>query len=462
MRRFAMLAAVATMSACAGPRPDPPAAASVVPPQAWRTRADQGAEIPARWWRSFGDEQLAAVVEQALVHNTDVAIAAARVEEARAQFRLAEAQRAPSLSAIFGGARQRDVSPFGIAQTQTAGQAQLAISYDLDLFGRLAETSEAARANLLASEAARANVRLAITASAASGYIRLRALDARLALIGETLTARAEGLHIARRRAEAGYTSRLELSQAEAEYRATEQLVAPTKLAIARQENGLSVLIGESPRAIERGTELTGLAPPRVPARLPAELLRRRPDIVEAEYRIVAGDRSLDAARAAFMPNIELSDTGGYVASTLLGDPIGIFSLGGSILAPLFEGGRLRAQAGIATARRDQAAFAYRRTALIAFREVEDALAGVDRTREQEDALAAERDSVSRGLALATSRYRAGYSTYLEQLDAQRSLLAVQLALVQVRADRLAAIVQLYQALGGDWQADPIGGDQPW
>jgi NodT family efflux transporter outer membrane factor (OMF) lipoprotein len=307
---------------------------------------------------------------------------------------------------------------------------------------------------LLATEAARDNVLLAVASSAAGGYIVLRSLDTRLAILKDTLTTRADSFKIAQRQAKAGYATRLVQEQAEAEYRATEEQIPAIQLAIARLEDGLSVLLGDNPRAIERGVEFNALTAPPVPSALPSTLLRRRPDIVQAEHQIVAADRSLDAARAAFMPDIQLTTTGGYVASTLLGDPIAIFSLGGSVLAPIYEGGRLRAGADIAAARRDQAAFAYRKAALNAFREVEDALASLQRTSEEERALRQERDALARALAQARKRYRAGYSSYLEQLDAQRGLLSAELALVQTRSDQLTAAVSLYQALGGGWNAD--------
>jgi len=212
----------------------------------------------------------------------------------------------------------------------------------------------------------------------------------------------------------------------------------------------LSVLLGENPRAIERGTMLSDLMSPAVPRCCQQKLLRRRPDIAQAEQLIVAADRSLDAARAAFMPSIGLGISGGYVDSTLIADPVGIFSMGGSILAPLFEGGRLHAQADVAAARRDQAAYAYRKTALNAFREVEDALAAVQRTSEQELVLRQQRDVLARTLVQATNRYRAGYSSYLEQLDAERGLLSADLSLVQAANERLSATVSLFQRLGAD------------
>ncbi len=391
------------------------------------------------------------MVASALDRNTDVALAAQRVVEARAQFALAQAQRMPSLGASLSGGRQRDVSPFGKPQLQTEGVGVLSVSYDLDLFGRLRNQSAAARAALLATEAGQENVRLAIISATVAGYIDLRTLDAQLAVARDTLTTRGEELRIAKRQADTGYGTLLQVYQAEAEYRATEQLVVATRLGITEQENGLSILLGEIPGNVARGAQLASLAIPGPPERLPSELLRRRPDIIEAEQTIVAADRSLDAARAAFMPNIELMADGGYALSTLLANPIGIFSLGGSILAPLFEGGRLTAQADIAAARRDQAAFAYRRTVLVAFQEVENARAAITSKTEQEAVVAAERDALARAFALASNRYRAGYASYLEQLDAQRNLLAAELGILEARNDHLQATVQLYRALGGDW-----------
>jgi NodT family efflux transporter outer membrane factor (OMF) lipoprotein len=450
VKRAVAIAALA-LTACAGPRAAPPGAAAVSTPGAWRDAPATEAGVDARWWSGFGDPALTAIVERALAQNTDVAIAAGRVEEARAQFRFAKAQQLPNLVGVAGGGRQRDVSPFGLPREQTAGQAELEVSYDLDLFGRLASASAAARETLLATEAARENVRLAVASSAASGYIELRGLDARLAVLRDTLAARQAALTVIRRRAEAGYGTLLDLRQAEADFHATEQQIPVAELTIRRQEDGLSLLLGENPRAIERGAALAELATPTIPPGLPSALLRRRPDVAQAERQLAATERSLDAARAAFMPNVQLTASGGVVASTLLASNIGIFSLGASVLAPIFDSGRLSAQRDVTVARRDQAAFAYRKAALTAFKEVEDALAAADRTAQQERNVAAQREALAEAYQLASNRYRAGYSPYLDQLDAQRSLLAADLQLVQVRSDRLNAAVALYQALGGGW-----------
>jgi NodT family efflux transporter outer membrane factor (OMF) lipoprotein len=268
-------------------------------------------------------------------------------------------------------------------------------------------------------------------------------------------------LRIARDRARVGYTSDLEFRQAEAEYEATAQLLPQLDFAIARQEDALSLLAGESPRAIARGTALAAMTPPPVPAGLPSDLLRRRPDIAQAEYSLAASDRSLAAARAQFLPSVRLTGSTGAAVSSLLASPVGLFSIGASVLAPIFEGGRLRAGAETAAARRDQAAFAYQRTVLTAFREVEDQLAAVLRLAQQRARLEAQRTALAEVLRHATNRYQAGYSTYLEQLDAQRNLLNADLAFAQVRADQLNALVALYQAMGGGWTDSDVRAARP-
>lgn len=452
------------LASCAGPRPQPPASAALAPPSGWRDGHDAGPVPDAAWWRGFHDPALDAVVEQALRNNVDIAVAAARVGEARAQFRLAGAQRLPDLSLGAGVAYQRDIDPFLVGIDQRVDSVQAVLSWDADLFGRLAKANDAARASLLATEAARDGVRLAVAGAAASGYVGLRALDARLLILRETLAARSEALRLAQRRYAAGYAASFDFNESEAEYRNAEQLIPATELAIRRQENGLSLLLGTTPGAIMRGAELTAITFPPVPTDLPANLLRRRPDMTQAEQQLVAADASLDSVRASFLPDLQLSASGGLIGTNLIPSPVSAFSLGASLLTPLFDAGRRRAQQGVAASRRDQAAFGYRRTALTAFREVEDAMATVDLSQQQEVALVGQQAALGRALATATKRYRAGYSPYLDQLDAQRSLLGAQLAVVQARSDRLTGQIALYQALGGGWRTTdlaPKGSSRP-
>jgi multidrug efflux system outer membrane protein len=451
MTRRAIALAALLLSGCAGPVVKTATVEPIAPPADWRTETGPTAPIERDWWNGFGDPVLGKLVERAIANNSDIGVAAARVREARAQERAARALLLPTLDAGVGAARSRSVNPFGQAVEQSAAQPLFQASYEIDLFGRLADQQAAGRAAWLASRAALDATRLSVAATTASGYITLRALDARLDVARQTLQSREEALRIARSRTGVGYSPLLELRQAEAEYQATAQIIPQVELAIARQEGALSQLIGEVPRTIERGGALFALAEPPVPAGLPSELLRRRPDIGAAEYQLAAADASLSAARKRFLPQVRLSGSAGAAFSTLLGDPISIWSIGGSVLAPLFQGGRLEAQAESAGAQRDQAAFAYRRAVLTAFREVEDNLAAAKRLSEQAGHIAAQRDALAAGLKLATNRYRAGYAPYLEQLDAQRGLLNAELALIQAHADELTARVALYQAMGGGW-----------
>lgn len=441
----------ASLAACAGPNVATTAVAPVAPPAAWRTDIGTAAPLQRDWWQSFGDPALAALVEKALANNSDIGLAAARVREARANVALARAQTLPTIDATLGGGRSRSVNAFGQPAEQNFAQPQLQIAYEVDLFGRLADQQAAARDSWFASAAAHDSVQLSVAAAVAASYVTLRGLDARLAVARETVSARAESLRIARSRVGSGYSPKLELQQAQAEYDATAQIVPQIELAVARTEDALSLLVGDTPQAVGRGVELDRLAVPAVPDGLPSELLRRRPDVAQAEYQLAASDKNLAAARKRFLPQLRLTSAAGAAFSTLLADPITIWSVGGSILAPIFEGGRLTAQADAAGAQRDQAAFAYRRTALTAFREVEDALAAVQHIDRQIGFAQSQRDALAEGLRLATNRYREGYSPYLEQLDAQRGLLGAELSLIQLRADALSARIQLFQAMGGGW-----------
>ncbi len=448
MKRAALLLPL-LVAGCAPPITPRPDASVVAPPADWRTALPAEGALEREWWGRFGDPQLSALVEQARANNTDLAIAAARVAEARAQERVARSLLLPSLSASLPGSESRTVNAFGQPSESSAAQPTFQAAYEVDLFGGNAARRDAARASAAAFAAAHEAATLSVSAATASGYITLLALDERLEVLKETLVQRGEALRIARDRAEAGYTSELELRQSEAEYRAAEQQIPTIEAAIARQENALSLLVGDTPHAITRGAAFDAIAAPAVPTVVPSELVRRRPDIAQAEYSLAATDANLRAARAQFLPQIRLSASAGAAISSLLGDPITIWSVGGSILAPIFSGGRIEGQFDAATAQRDQAAFAYRKSVLTAFREVEDQLALIDRLGVQEQALLAQRTAVAEVLRHATNRYRAGYSPYLEQIDAQRALLSVDLSLIQLRADRLNAYVALYQALGG-------------
>ena len=443
------------LAGCAGPRIKTSDVAPVQPAASWRTDTGATAPIDAQWWTRFNDPALVALIDKALGHSNDVAIAAARVREARANVQLARSQLFPTLELAGAGGRSRSVSAFGTPLQQTFEQPQLQAAYEVDLFGRLADTTSAARSAYLASAAARDTIRLAVASATASQYITLLGLDERLTIARQTVTARADSLRLAASRDRAGYSPKLELRQAEAAYDEAAQIVAQIESAIVRTENGISQLVGDVPGAIARTATLDALARPAIPDGLPSQLLERRPDIAQAANQLAATDASLAAARKRFLPQLRLSGTAGRAFSSALADPITIWSIGGSVLAPIFEGGRLTAQAEVAASQRDQAASLYRRTVLASFREVEDALASVKQVDAQLELARHEVDTLVETLRLATNRYREGYSSYLEQLDAQRGLLGAQLSTASLETDALTARVQLYQAMGGGWVAAP-------
>jgi NodT family efflux transporter outer membrane factor (OMF) lipoprotein len=451
MTRRTLVAGAVLLAGCAGTAPPLSTPPPLALPQQWQTRLEATAPQRPDWWRDFGDPVLTQWVEAALANNTDIATAVARVREARAQEQVARSQRWPTLDLAMGATRSRSLDPLGRPTESTGAQPLFQAAYEVDLFGRIADQVRAAEAGSVAAGQARDVVALGVAAAAASGYITLRVLDARLAILRETLRSREDSLRLAARRAAVGYTSDLEWRQAQAEYEATAQQLPQAEAAIARQEHALSMLAGQVPGPVRRGVALQVLVLPPVPPALPSELLRRRPDIAQAESTLAASDATLAAARAQFLPQLRLSATAGQIFSSSLADPVTIWTLGASVLAPIFSAGRLRGQVEAAAARRDQAAWSYQRTVLVALREVEDNLSAVARLREQRAHLQAQREAVSDAWRNAVNRYQAGYSSYLEQLDAQRSLLAAELALVQSVGDELNALVALHQALGGGW-----------
>lgn len=455
-RSVSLLAVALLLAACSGPPVKTATVPAVAPPATWRTDAGPTTPLDTAWWRQFGDPAMTALVEKALANNTDINVAVSRVRAARANVQIARSALLPTLDANAGALRSSSVSGFGTQLFQSGGQFEVEAAWEVDLFGRLSDQQSAARDAYLASEAARDATRLSVAGATASGYITLLSLDAQLKIAHETLAARADSLRLAKRQFEHGYSSKLQLQQAQAEYESTEQLIPSTELAIAKAENALSLLTDETPSAIERGAVFDALTEPGIPAGLPSNLLRRRPDIAAAEYQLAAADKSLLVARKNFLPQVRLSTALGRSFSTAQIDPITVWSLGGSLLAPLFEGGRLTAEADKAGAQRDEAAFSYRGTVLTAFREVEDALASAQHYDEQLTLVKAQRDTLVETLRIATNRYREGYTTYLDQLDAQRGLLSAQLSVVQIRASALSSRVQLYQAMGGGWSADSI------
>jgi NodT family efflux transporter outer membrane factor (OMF) lipoprotein len=447
----------ALLAGCMPAERERPQLSTVVAPADWLDGGSGTAAVDARWWQAFGDPTLTSLVETALARNTDVLAAAARVQEAEANVRLARSTLLPAVDVALPVQRSRSVVEGASPTAATVLQPQVQVNWQVDVFGRLSKLTDAARLQYRASRADREAIALAVTSQVAQTYVGLLALDAQLFVSRETVESRREALRLAQDQAQVGYISQFELTQAQSEFEAVEQVVPQILLAIRAQENAIRVLTGDMPASVLRGNSLDKLALPTVPATLPSDLLRRRPDLASAELAVAAADANLAADRRAFLPQVNLTASAGALMVNLLDyDPQAIWSIGGSVLAPIFQGGRLRAQVDASTALRDQAAFAYRGTALAAFQEVETSLTGIRRFEEQFARVINRRNILLRSVAMSSDRYQSGFAAYIEQLDAQRNLYSVELEAITLRRDQINNVIQLYRALGGGWSADGL------
>ena len=409
------------------------------------------------WWDVFQDEQLRTLIRTALKQNYDLRIAASRVLEARAQLGITRADQFPTLS---GGGAIADVrSPQSklVPEFETStGQANVSAVWELDFWGQFRRATEAARANLLASEWARQEVVSTLVANVASASFQLRALDLQLEISRRTLDSRRESLRLTRMLADGGATSLLDVRQAEQLVFTASAEIPVLEQQISQQENFLSILLGQNPGDVPRGQTLTEQSqPPEVPSGLPSALLERRPDIRQAEEQLIAANAEIGVARAAYFPQISLSATSGFQSSALSNlftGPAGAWSFGASLAQPIFTGGRLRSGVRLAEAREQTALLVYQQSIQGAFRSVSDGLVAYRKTREfrvQEELLF---ESAQDAARLSHMRYTGGVTGYLEVLTNETNAFAAELALVQARQNELLALVQLYEALGGGWQ----------
>ena len=426
--------------------------------------AEGGTFGDLRWWEVFRDPELQRLVRQALVNNYDVRIAAARVLEARAQVGVTRADQLPLVSAAFTGGRERvSVNGFPPFPRNVQRESDLfelggSLSYEVDLWGRLRRATEAARAQLLASEDAHATVVSTLVGDVATAYFQLRELDLELEIAQRTLASRQASLRLARLRRDRGVASDLDVRQAEVLVNTAAAAIPDTQRQIEQTENLIKLLLGESPGDVPRGRALTDQAlTVAVPPGLPSTLLERRPDIRQAEALLVAANANIGAAKALFFPQITLTASDGFQSaalSRLFEGPSGFWAFAGQLLQPVFQGGRIWFNFQASKARRQQALVVYERTAQTAFREVSDALIAYRRTREfraEQEALTASLREYAR---LSTLRYRGGVASYLEVLDAETKLFSAELDLARARRQELLAVVQLYKALGGGWQME--------
>ena len=438
----------------------PPAQTQQPSPQA----ASQGSEPTAasladeKWWEVFQDQQLQELVRTALKNNYDVNIAAARIVKAQAQLGITRADQLPTLYAGAAGL-SADVPRYkNVPNTETGViEANASFNWHLDFWGKYRRATEAARANLLASEWARQYVISTLISDVAASYFQLRALDLQLEISQRTLAARRESLKLTQTLVSGGATNMLDQRQAEQLVAAAAETIPDLQKRIEQQENYLSTLLGSNPGPIARGLPLTEQPhPPEVPAGLPSSLLERRPDIREAEQQLVAANARIGVAKAAYYPDISLTATAGYASSalnSLFTGPAGFWLAGATLAQPIFTGGRLKAGVRYSEAEKQEFLLTYQQTIQQAFRGVSDSLVAYQKNREfreyHEQLTVAAQDSAR----LSEVRYGGGRASYLEVLTNETNYFNAELGLAQARLNELLALVDLYRNLGGGWQS---------
>jgi outer membrane protein, multidrug efflux system len=430
---------------------------AVETPPAWRLTEQNAKDLAnTTWWEQFGDPVLNDLVATALRENKDLKIAAARVEEFAGNYGIVRSGLFPQVGAGYEAARQRDNGTGG-SNTYNSYQAVLTASWEIDIWGRVRRQTEAANAQLLASEEGRRGVILSLVGSVAASYINLRSLDRQLEIARETAKSRGESYEIFKLRFEGGVISQLELSQNKSQYEEALASIPPLEKAVVQQENGLSVLLGRNPGPIVRGKTIDQLALPMIPAGLPSDLLERRPDIRRAEQNLIAANALIGAAKAAYYPTISLTGLFGY-ASLSLGNLFNgsskVWQYAAPINMPIFTGGALAGQVQVAEATQQQALFGYQKAIQEAFREVNDELINQDRTGAQLVAQKSQVKSLELYAETARLRYDNGYTSYIEVLDAERSLFNAQLQYTQTQQTQFQAMTNLYKAMGGGWVAE--------
>ena len=425
-------------------------------PDAASSAATATAATAIEWRRFFTDARLQQLITLALANNRDLRIAVLSIEQARAQYDIRSADQWPTVNAGLSGSRL-PTSSGGISSTYSAGV--LVTAYELDLFGRVRSLGDSALAQYLASEEARKATQISLVATVATSYLALQGDEELLRVTRETLLTRETSLRLIKLRFDKGASSLIDLRQAESLLESARVALAQTTRQRALDENALVLLLGQPlPATLPDGVPITTAATlPELASGLPSDLLVRRPDIRQAEQQLIAANANIGAARAAFFPRITLTGSLGSASNELSGlfkAGSGGWSFAPQLLQPVFDAGRNQGNLKVAQVGRDIATAQYERAIQSAFREVADALAGRatlgEQLRAQEALVRAEQDRYR----LADLRYRNGVASYLDALDAQRSLFAAQQALVQVQAQYQQNGVTLYRVLGGGWSAD--------
>ncbi|MBI1353706.1 MAG: efflux transporter outer membrane subunit [Acidobacteria bacterium] len=467
-RSIPAIAALLGLAGCAmGPNYERPL---VEPPATYRSAGPAAEAEKLAWKEVFQDQELQALLAEALKNNYDVRAAAARILEARSTYRVDRSRLFPSID-IASDLTETEISrgalnlppTVPIKREQTVSRADLKLSYELDFWGRLRRLTEAGRAEFLSAEWAALQVRTDLIGDVSRAYFDLLEATRELEISKRTLETRKQSLRLTQARKDRGVATALEVRQAENLVYSAGVRIPTLEQVKAQQENLLSFLLGRNPGPITLGGELETFNPPVIPAGLPSQLVGRRADILAAEQTLVAANARIGAAKAALFPTFSLTGTLGLATrqfSEFLDGDSRERTLTGSLLAPVFNAGRLRSQVRISEARQEQMLIEYERAIRGAFREVADALAAVENTKQEYQQQARLVEALREARRLSNLRYEGGVDAYLQVLDSDRNLFAGELALAQIRRDEWAATVNLYKALGGGWDEPPAKAKQ--
>lgn len=433
-------------------------------PPSWKTAQPNDHLAKGKWWEVFQDPQLNQLEEQINISNQTLKAAQAQFEQARALVRVNRAGYYPTITAGVGASRNRvsTARPNGqFTSTNPFTDLTLPVdlSYEVDVWGRVRHTVQAARANAQATAADLETVSLSVHAELAADYFQLRTFDADAQLLDSTVASYTRALELTQSRYGGGVASQVDVAQAQTQLETTRALAIDVRVARAQFEHAIAVLVGQAPAKFSLAFMPLGAVPPAVPTGLPSELLERRPDIAAQERRMAVANEEIGIATAAFYPTISLSATGGFEGNSISNwfvGPGGFVSAGASAVETIFDAGRRRAVSDQAKSAYDESVANYRQTVLTAFQEVEDNLAAIrlleDESRTQQGAV----DAAERSLALSNNRYKGGVANYLEVTTAQTFALADERTAVQIAGRRMTASVQLIKALGGGWDTSSL------
>jgi len=430
-------------------------------PAAFRFEPKAVAETAnTEWWKQFGDPVLDQLIATALAYNLNVRVAAANVEQAAGVFTQTRSGLFPQIG--YGGTGERlrvtedGATPVAglIPNPQTAYQAILTASWEIDLWGRIRRLSESARANLFSTDEARRGVILTLVSNVATNYLTLRGLDEQLVIANRTLAAYGESVRLYKLQFQYGQTSQMTVSQVQSQYETAAAQIPQIESQIAQTENAISILLGRNPGSIPRGKSIYDLALPTVPAGVPSMLLERRPDLLQSEQTLIAANAQIGAARALYFPAISLTGAfGGASAqlSNLFSGPARAWNYTGQVIGPIFTFGAVSGQVAQAEAGQRAALYNYQLSIQNAFADVDNALVAntklQDQLAAQQRLVAALRDYAR----LAKLQYDGGYTSYTTVLQAEQSLFPAELTLASVRASVFASAANTYKAMGGGW-----------